>query len=247
MNKNNKSSTSKVGIYGIVGKKCQRFEYAPPAPHVMAVLWPLLDRCGGAVPTTPSATFEIQESAQSARVFFRHSGELVAACAIVMGPVEESRSLWAWVIEAVNPPCDRTQHELPDEPAWAALALSPNFARIAGEEAYALSELFPTLVAGMVAWMARKADLEKTVFRMPVWWILVAEYDQLIAILEFRLKNKGQKRRGKLANDLAIAYLKKANLLYTWGDNQGAIEVCDQVIAMLEHLVKQKSKQDRSD
>ena len=152
-----RSSNSAVELYGIVGSSCQRFDYAAPTQQAKEELWPLLNQRGGPVPTAPRATFEVALSAQSAQVFFYHSGEMIAVAAIAMSPGEESCSLWAWVIEALNQSDDRVGFALPQTPTWAAITFSRDLVSIAGEDdAYQLTEFVPLLVRSMVPWLARR-------------------------------------------------------------------------------------------
>ena len=62
--------------------------------------------------------------------------------------------------------------------------------------------------------------------------------DQSIAIRE-RLVNSDGRR--ELANDLARAYLNKANAMRALGDNRAAVTLYDQTIAILERLVTGKA------
>ena len=156
MNPNVMSLPHSVVIYGIIDEACRRFVWTSSTPEISQSLWPLLERRGGAVPTAPKATFKIHLYAQSARVFFYHSGKPIITCALSMSPGGESRALWAWITGAMCHPRKRSKHALPDEPVWAAIAVSKRLPIIAGVDSYELTEFPQVLIGAMVPWLARR-------------------------------------------------------------------------------------------
>ncbi len=66
-------------------------------------------------------------------------------------------------------------------------------------------------------------------------------YDQVIVIRERLVNSEG---RRELANNLATAYMNKANAVMALGDNRAAVTLYDQAIAIYERLVNDEGRRE---
>ena len=131
----------------------ERIDAPPAKPGTVQALLPLLDRGGGPVPGTATATMSVALSGNAAQVFIFAGGELVAAGAIALAAGEQSRALWAWICGTMRLAGDTRCFEPPCAWTWAAVAYAPAVPTMDYTDLVAIAGCIPLLLAAIPAWV----------------------------------------------------------------------------------------------